>query len=163
MQQSAPAHAGLDGLAAWLPRRLLLAIDLMTDVALNGTGEALGASELGERQGLPARKLEAVLQRLSRAGLLKGTRGPHGGYVLAAERSRITVGDIARAVLASELPVALEGSPSPTMRRVVLPLVDRFHHALLQEMTRVTLADLCRAARLAGLRGKNDGVIDFVI
>ncbi len=153
----------LSGLAAWLPRRLLLAIDIMLDVALNGTGGPLPAAELGERQGLETRKLEAVLQRLSRAHLLKSVRGPNGGYLLGAERSAITIGDIARAVLGADAPVALETSPSPTMRAVVLPAIDTLHHAIMAEMDRLSLADLCKAGRLAGIKGKNDGLVDFVI
>jgi Rrf2 family transcriptional regulator, iron-sulfur cluster assembly transcription factor len=153
----------LTGLAAWLPRRVLLAIDLMLDVAFNGSAGPLSASALAERQGLETRKLEAVLQRLSRAGLLKSVRGPSGGYLIAGEKSAITVDMITRAVLGGDLPVPLEQSPSPTMRKVVLPLVERFHQNMLADMAGVSLADLCRLSRLAGLKSACDGIVDFVI
>ncbi|HTH98145.1 MAG TPA: Rrf2 family transcriptional regulator [Stellaceae bacterium] len=153
----------LSGLAAWLPRRLLLAIDLMLDIAFNGSAGPLPAAELGERQGLETRKLEAILQRLSRAGLLKSVRGPNGGYLLGQERGAITVKSIAAAVLGGDKPAAFEHSPSASMRKVVLPLVDRLHHVLVEEMSRVTLADLCDASRKVGLQSKCDGMTDFVI
>jgi len=35
-----------------------------------------------------------VLQALVRHGILKGTRGPRGGYELAREQRRITADDI---------------------------------------------------------------------
>ena len=38
------------------------------------------------------RHLETLLQELVRARILKGTRGPRGGYELARERRRISVG-----------------------------------------------------------------------
>ena len=118
---------------------------------------------LAEHQGLETRKLEAVLQRLSRAGLLKSVRGPSGGYLIAGEKSAITVAMITRAVLGGDLPVPLEQSPSATMRKVVLPLVERFHQNMLADMAGVSLADLCRLSRLAGLKSACDGIVDFVI
>lgn len=157
------AVAALTGLAAWLPRRVLLAIDLMLDVAFNGTAGPLSASALAEQQGLETRKLEAVLQRLSRAGLLKSVRGPSGGYLLGGEKAEITVAMITRAVLGGDLPVPLEQSPSVTMRKVVLPLVERFHQNMLTDMAGVSLADLCRLSRVAGLKSRCDGIVDFVI
>jgi Rrf2 family protein len=158
-----PPEYNLTGLAAWLPRRLLLAIDLMLDIAFNGSSGPLPAAELGERQGLETRKLEAILQRLSRAGLLKSVRGPNGGYLLGMERSVITVKLIAGAVLGGEKPAAFEHSPSASMQKVVLPLVEKLHQAMLDEMGSVTLAYLCDASRQAGLQSKCDGMTDFVI
>jgi Rrf2 family iron-sulfur cluster assembly transcriptional regulator len=43
------------------------------------------------------------MQELVRAGILKGVRGPKGGYRLARERRRVTVGEIVRVVAALEL------------------------------------------------------------
>jgi len=156
-------EALLQGLAAWLPRRFLLAIDIMLDVAFNGASGPLPAAELGERQGLETRKLEAILQRLSRAGLLKSVRGPNGGYLLGAERGAVTVGAIARAMMGQDKPTPFTESPSPTMRKVVLPMVERVHELVLAEFDRVSLAELCRLSRLAGLSSKCDGIVDFVI
>ena len=53
------------------------------------------------RHNLPPRHLETMLQALVRAGILKGVRGPRGGYEIARERRRITAGDIVRAAMAS--------------------------------------------------------------
>lgn len=39
---------------------------------------------------------------LVRNGILKGIRGPHGGYALAHERNRITADDILRAARTAE-------------------------------------------------------------
>jgi hypothetical protein len=49
------------------------------------------------------------------------------------------------------------------MRKVVLPLVERFHQNMLADMDKVTLAELCRLSRLAGLVSRCDGIVDFVI
>jgi Rrf2 family iron-sulfur cluster assembly transcriptional regulator len=39
---------------------------------------------------------------LVRDGILKGIRGPHGGYALARERNRITADNILRAARTAE-------------------------------------------------------------
>ena len=148
-EHTADGEPLLAGLAAWLPRRFLLALDIMLDVSFNGAAGPLPAAELGQRQGLETRKLEAILQRLSRAGLLKSVRGPNGGYLLGEERGAITVGAICRAVLDSDKPTPFEQSPSQSMRKVVLPMVERVHQQMLAEFDRISLSDLCRDARLA--------------
>jgi Rrf2 family iron-sulfur cluster assembly transcriptional regulator len=162
-QHSSDGEPLLAGLAAWLPRRFLLAIDIMLDVAFNGAAGPLPAAELGQRQGLETRKLEAILQRLSRAGLLKSVRGPNGGYLLGEERCAITIGAICRAVLDPDKPTPFDQSPSVSMRKVVLPMVERVHQQMLAEFDRINLGDLCRESRMAGLASKCDGMVDFVI
>src|SRR5205823_11975761 len=50
------------------------------------TGRELAAAEQ-----LPADYVEQILLRLRRAGLVKSTRGAHGGYQLASEPSTISI------------------------------------------------------------------------
>ena len=68
-----------------LPRKGLLAIAAVVDVALQTDGGPISARTLARRHGLSPRHLETVLQSLVRDGILKGTRGPHGGYQLARD------------------------------------------------------------------------------
>ena len=85
-----------------LPRKGLLALAVVVDVALQTDGPPISAETLATRHGLPSRHLESVLQSLVREGILKGIRGPHGGYELARERSGITANDILRAARNSD-------------------------------------------------------------
>src|SRR3989442_13636883 len=80
-----------------LPRKGALAIAAVIDIALNARGRPVAAKSLATRHRLPPRHLEPVLQALVRHGILKGTRGPRGGYELAREQRRITADDILRA------------------------------------------------------------------
>src|SRR5262245_58407149 len=80
-----------------LPRKSILAITAVIDIALNARGRPVAAKALATRHSLPPRHLEPVLQALVRHGILKGVRGPRGGYELARERNRITVDEIMRA------------------------------------------------------------------
>src|SRR5207247_9863355 len=80
-----------------LPRKAALAIAAVIDIALNARGRPVAAKSLATRHRLPPRHLEPVLQALVRHGILKGVRGPRGGYELAREQRRITADDILRA------------------------------------------------------------------
>src|ERR671913_734155 len=82
-----------------LSRRSLLAIAAVVDIALHARPSPVAAKMLASRHNLPPRHLETVLQALVRQGILKGVRGPRGGYELARERRRITAADIVRAAM----------------------------------------------------------------
>jgi len=68
------------------------------DLAYNGAGEPVQVRVIGERQRIPARYLEQIFQRLRRAKLVLGKRGPGGGYTLARPPSEITLRDVIEAV-----------------------------------------------------------------
>src|SRR5215467_885054 len=80
-----------------LPRKAVLAVAAVIDVAMQEHGKPISAKTLASRHGLPPRHLEPVLQALVRCVILKGIRGPRGGYELARDRRRITANDILRA------------------------------------------------------------------
>lgn len=53
---------------------------------------------LATAQDLPRKFLEAIVGDLRRAGLVTSTRGARGGYSLTGDASRISLGDVFRAV-----------------------------------------------------------------
>ena len=83
-------------------RKGILAIAAVIDVAINARSRPVSAKALAARHKLPPRHLEPVLQALVRDGILRGVRGPHGGYELAREHRRITADDILRAAGSTE-------------------------------------------------------------
>jgi Rrf2 family protein len=106
-----------------LPPKAALAIAAVTDIALNARGCPVAARALAGRHGLSPRHLEPVLQALVRYGILKGTRGPRGGYELAREARRITADNILRAAgTAVQLDCTPVGSTA-LLKSVVLPVV----------------------------------------
>ena len=108
---------------ALLSRKGLLAIAAVIDVALHGKGRPVSAKALAARHALPARHLEPVLQALVRVGILKGIRGPRGGYELARERRRITADDILRAAGTIEDAGDPAAAGSALLNQVVIPAV----------------------------------------
>ena len=134
-------------LMSLLPRKGLLAIAAVVDVALQTDGRPIAAKTLATRHGLPPRHLESVLQSLVRVGILKGIRGPRGGYELARERRRITTDDILRAAGTIEDagdPIAAAGSA--LLNEVVIPAVGQAERAFSIALGRINLDDLVRKA-----------------
>lgn len=60
--------------------------------------EPVHADVLAAEQELPRKFLEAILGDLRRAGLVRSTRGPVGGYQLARIPAQVTLGQVIRAV-----------------------------------------------------------------
>lgn len=146
-----------------LSRRSLLAIAAVTDIALHARPMPVSAKALAARHNLPPRHLEPVLQALVRNGILKGVRGPRGGYELARERRRITAGDIVRIAMAAAEEEAASPSPQSRLVEIVVePLVQRGTESFLAELDRVTVEDLCRQAQAQGAAG-TAAHIDFTI
>ena len=144
-----------------LPERSLLAIAAVVDIAMNARLAPVSAKALAGRHGLMPRHLETLLQELVRAGILKGTRGPRGGYALARERRRITVGEILRsAAKVGEQDAKPRPRPS-FVDAVVTPMLRPAGEAFLAALDGTTVADLCTRAEGLGIEG--EAGIDFAI
>jgi Rrf2 family protein len=131
---------------ALLSRKGLLAIAAVIDVALHGRGRPVSAKSLAARHALPARHLEPVLQALVHVGILKGIRGPRGGYELARERRRITADDILRAAGTIEDGSETANAGSALLTVVVIPAVAQAERAFSTALSRINLDDLVRRA-----------------
>jgi Rrf2 family protein len=131
---------------ALLSRKGLLAIAAVTDVALHSRGRAVSAKALAARNNLPSRHLEPVLQALVREGILKGIRGPHGGYQLARERRRITADEILRAARSMEDDNGDALAGSALLEQVVSPAVAQAERTFSAALARINVEDLARRA-----------------
>ena len=129
-----------------LSRKGLLAIAAVTDVAIYSRGRPVSAKILAARHALPARHLEPVLQALVRQGILKGIRGPHGGYQLARERRRITADEILRASRSMENAEDPTAADSTLLNNVVVPAVAQAERAFAAALGRINVEDLARRA-----------------
>ena len=130
-----------------MSRRSLLAIAAVVDIALHARPMPVAAKAMAARHNLPPRHLETILQALVRQGILKGVRGPRGGYELARERRRITAGDVVRAAMKATGEDGLPPLPeSRLVATVIEPVVRQAAEAFLAELDAVTVDELCRQA-----------------
>jgi len=133
-----------------LPRKGILAIAAVIDIALHSQGRPVAAKALASRHRLPPRHLEPVLQALVRQGLLKGVRGPRGGYELAREMRRISADDILRAAGTVDDHDDVPHSASPLLAQVLLPALAQAEQSFAAALGRISVEDLVRTAE--GLR-----------
>jgi Rrf2 family protein len=121
-----------------------LAIAAVIDVAINSAAGPVSAKALARRHKLPPRHLEPVLQALVRDGILKGVRGPHGGYVVARDQAQITAEEILNS--AGRIEAGDEPLPESELISVVelkLAIAEQYFSAALRE---INVADLVRQA-----------------
>lgn len=127
-------------------RKGILAIAAVIDVAIHAFGRPVSAKALAARHRLPPRHLEPVLQALVRDGILKGIRGPHGGYELAREHKRITAEDILRTASSAE-DTADPPPASALVSSVVRPALIEAERAFAAALSRINVEDLTKQAQ----------------
>jgi len=146
-------------------KKLVYAVESVVDIAYNGGSEPVRSREIAKRQGVPHRYLEQVMQRLVHAGVLRGVRGPRGGYLLARERRRITLGQIARVVRELEKMDQKEAADaaSDLADLVLHPIGNEMQEDMMIRLDKVTIEDLCRRATGLGIARVSDIKLDYTI
>jgi len=129
-----------------LPRKGILAIAAVLDIALNARGRPVAAKSLASRHRLPPRHLEPVLQALVREGILRGVRGPRGGYELARSESDIAADEILRAAGTVEDDGDGSLADSTLLANVVVPALARAEEKFSEALAGITVADLAKSA-----------------
>ena len=127
-------------------RKGILAIAAVIDVAIHAEGRPVSAKALASRHRLPPRHLEPVLQALVREGILRGIRGPHGGYELAREHGRITAEDILRAAGNAEDANEPPLPPSSLVNDVVRAALVEAERTFSIALSRINIEDLAKKA-----------------
>ena len=148
-----------------LSKKMMFAIEAVLDIAYHAGAEPVQSREITRRQGIPRRYLEHALQHLVRQEILIGVRGPRGGYKLARERRRITVGDIVRVVREMEADNNLieEIQGSELGYQVVRPLWRELQDGLMERLDSLTVDELCTRANQSGIVSEGRRNLDFTI
>ncbi len=130
------------------------ALRAMLDLALHDDEGPVLRHDIAIRQELSAEYVAQLFQHLCAVGLVKGVKGPGGGYRLARAPSAIRVGDIVRAVegpiAAVQCATATPGN-RPTCHRAegctTRLLWARLSEVIAQFLDAVTLKELCDQAQ----------------
>lgn len=129
-----------------LSRKGILAIAAVIDVALNSTVRPVSAKALATRHGLPPRHLEPVLQALVHEGILRGVRGPRGGYELGRDQTEITANEILRAAGTVDEGFGGNMQGSPLVITVVVPALEQAERAFANTLGAINLGELVKHA-----------------
>lgn len=122
------------------------ALRLMIEIGRKEDGKLTTLREVAEQQDISMKYLEQLVGHLTKANLIVGHRGIHGGYSLARDAHDITAGDILRASEGGTAPVAcLEQEAPACPRRPTCDTIDFWEgldNVIEGYVDGVTLADL---------------------
>ncbi len=74
------------------------AVTAMLDLAYHSQANPVTLTDIATRQTISLSYLEQLFARLRKAGMVKGVRGPGGGYTLSRNAGEINIADIIEAV-----------------------------------------------------------------
>ena len=145
-----------------LSTKAVSTLEAILDIACNARPDPVRSSEIAARIGRPQRYLEKVMQQLANEGILKGVRGPKGGYMLARERRRIPVGEVLRIVAATQT-FGPDGKPAKSKNvncgmTILEKICAEAETDFLARLDNITIEDLCAEQENADTKG-----FDFTI
>jgi Rrf2 family transcriptional regulator, iron-sulfur cluster assembly transcription factor len=119
----------------------------VVDISFHSRSAPVVAKALAARHKLPARHLDPLLRELVHAKILKSVRGPRGGYELARERRRISVGEIVRAAMSLSTAGREDlGANSVLLEWVINSAVRRAGETVLANLDAITVEQMCETA-----------------
>jgi Rrf2 family protein len=123
---------------------------------------------ISEKQNIPKKFLEQILNDLKSIGAVASRRGAIGGYRLARPPQNITLASVVRHIEGALAPVSCvsdrfyEPCTCPDEARCpIREVMKEVREAVVSIMDRTTVADLCEKARR--LEQSGAPVVDFVI
>lgn len=131
-----------------LTKKIQFAVEAVLAVAHNSGSSSLQSKDIAESNNIPNRYLETLLQDLVKFSILKGIRGPKGGYVLARERRNISLADIVEAVIDDNTGDSLEdGDESYFYKSFLHPLLKSMRDESMSKLRAVTVEDIFATKR----------------
>lgn len=147
-----------------LSRQVQYALCGIFDLAYNGAGGPVRVQSIGDRHKIPHRFLEQIFQRLRKAGLVAGKRGPGGGYVLTRPPEEINLREVVEAI---------DGPLSERIANVGLEWPDSDYRPdflwkdlserVATMLAEIAVADLCREAARRSVTRNLPAGLDYQI
>ena len=122
-------------------KKFLHAIEAVLDISIHSSHAPASAKEITKRQCIPSRYLEKILQELVRQKIIKGTRGPNGGYALGREKRNIFLIDIYNAVLTIERNKK-EEVDSQIRSKIINPFIKNITNEIINSFKLTSIHDL---------------------
>ncbi len=124
------------------------AVMAMVELASCDQSKPTRLKEISERQEIPLAYLEQIFSHLRQHGIVSSVKGPGGGYVLARQRSSISIADV---VAASEEPTKITrceahsqaGCMASKTRCLTHDLWEGLEHQIQHYLSQISLEDVC--------------------
>ena len=119
----------------------------LMDIASHQASGPVNLQAISERQGLSAKYLWQIVNSLKTAGLVRGTRGPKGGYVLVRDPASISLLDIIQTLEGPVSLVECVDDPSFCSRQdscVACSVWNEVSQAIRSALQGISLAEILR-------------------
>ena len=123
-------------------KKFLHALEAILDISLYSTNSPTRAKEITKRQRIPSRYLEKILQELVHQNILKGTRGPNGGYTLGKEKRNIFLIDVYNAILFIEKITKKKEIDTEVRTKIIDPFMKNITNEITSSFNLTTIYDL---------------------
>ena len=127
------------------------ALMMLVDLAEHWNSGYISLKEISERQNISKKYLEQIIPILHRSDILRTNRGSQGGYMLARDPSRYTVGDILRLTEGSLSTVEYDdpsySDSDSAASGVMIPVWQGLSRVINEYLDGITLQDLADRQR----------------
>ncbi len=137
-------------------------------LGLSAEADVVRIQTISERQNIPKRFLEQILNDLKSGGLVESRRGVSGGYRLKRAPEKITLAEVIRHIEGPLAPVscvserAYEPCSCPDESRCgIRSVMKEVRDAIVKILEDVTLAQVCE--RVRRLQGDPTNLMEYVI
>jgi len=121
---------------------------MLLDLAEHKNDGFISLKDISQRQGISKKYLEQIVPLMSRPDILRTNRGNKGGYMLAKEPDKYTVGQILRITEGGLSPIpCLADEPNQCEKKAsckTLPIWEGLEKVINQYLDGITLADILR-------------------
>ena len=126
-------------------------VKAMFDLAQHVGEGPVALKNIADRQGISEHYLEQLISGLRKAGLVKSVRGAQGGYTLARDAGKITVGDIIRVLEGPIAPVECVSEEDPEICKkaeccVTRGIWEKVRDSIAGVIDSITLEDMVKDA-----------------
>lgn len=134
----------------WLTSRSHYGLIALVELARSYGQGLVPLSQVTQSQHLPMPYLEHLVMPLRKAGLVRGSRGQHGGYELVQPPEQVTVNQVVRALDGEFAPVDCvtgdyrSGTCVREDQCTSRFVWERLKESVNEVLDSITLADLCR-------------------
>ena len=125
--------------------RCRYAVRALLDLALHSNGNLVLLKDIAKRQQISIKYLESIFSALRKAGIITGSRGAKGGYLLLKKTSEVTIYDIVFTMQGFIAPVGCIDDACTCNRTeecVTREIWDDLTNSIADTLKRYTLADL---------------------
>lgn len=144
-------------------KKFLHAIEAVLDISIHSSHTPASAKEITKRQGIPSRYLEKILQELVRKKILKGIRGPNGGYTLGKEKRNIFLIDIYNAIIVIEENKKKKNIDTKIRSEIIDPFIKNIMSKIINSFKSTSIDDLYNKIDELKIDVDKDKKIDFTI